>query len=98
MLRTAALAVILEVPCSARRQGGPPMITDDPGTPGDGLMAELHADAAARLDRSAPTLNLGARWAATEHGTVLLSLGRNLHNHFGVNEAAIGYLGWQMHY
>ena len=35
-MRIIALAFTLVVPCSAFGQGGPPMITDDPGTPGDG--------------------------------------------------------------
>jgi len=62
------------------------------------LMAELHADASARIERSALTLNCGARWAATRHGTLLLSVGRNLHNHFSEHEAVAGYLGWQSAY
>ena len=60
------------------------------------LMAELHADASAGIERSALTLNFGARWAATKHGTLLLSAGRNLHNHLGEHEAVLGYVGWQL--
>jgi len=61
-------------------------------------MAELHADASARIERSALTLNIGARWAATKHGTLLLSVGRNLHNHLSEHEAVVGYVGWQLAY
>jgi hypothetical protein len=62
------------------------------------VMAELHADASARIERSALTLNIGARWVATKHGTLILSVGRNLHNHLGGHQAIVGYLGWQLTY
>ena len=62
------------------------------------LMAELHADASARIERSALTLNFGARWTATQHGTLLFSAGRNLHNHLSGHDAVVGYLGWQLTY
>jgi hypothetical protein len=62
------------------------------------LIAELHADASARIERSALTVNLGARWHAKEHGTLLLSFGRNLHNHFSEHNAVVGYVGWQFTY
>ena len=62
------------------------------------LMAEFHADASARIERSALTLNIGARWVATKHGTLIVSVGRNLHNHLSEHEAVVGYLGWQLSY
>lgn len=62
------------------------------------LMAELHADASAHVERSALTLNVGTRWAAAQHGTLLLSVGRDLHNHLGGHEAVVGYIGWQLAY
>ena len=62
------------------------------------VMAELHFDASARIERSALTLNIGARCAATEHGTLILSVGRNLHNQLGGHQAVVGYVGWQLTY
>jgi len=61
-------------------------------------MAELHADASARLERSALTLNVGTRWHAMEHGTLLFSAGRNLRNDLGEHKEVVGYLGWQLTY
>ena len=34
--RLTAYLIALAIPCDANGQGGAPMITDDPGTPGDG--------------------------------------------------------------
>jgi hypothetical protein len=62
------------------------------------LMAELHADATARMDRSALTINLGMRWTATERGRLIMSVGQDLHNHISGHEAAVGYVGWQLTY
>ena len=62
------------------------------------FMAELHADATARLDRSALTINLGTRWTVTEHGRLIMSVGQDLHNHISGYEAVVGYVGWQMTY
>ena len=62
------------------------------------LMAEVVVDASARMECSVLTMNIGARWSVTEHGTLLLSVGRNLHNHLDEHEARIGYVGWQVIY
>jgi len=59
-------------------------------------MAELHAEASESLDRSAVSVNLGARVAAGERGTLLLSVGRDLHNNLEEKASIFGYVGWQL--
>ena len=61
-------------------------------------MAELAAETTTRLERSAVTMNFGARWAVAGNGTLLVSVGRNLHNHLGEHKATVGYVGWQLMY
>jgi hypothetical protein len=59
-------------------------------------MAELHAEASESLDRSSVSVNLGARVAAGERGTLLLSVGRDLHNNLEEKVSIFGYVGWQL--
>jgi hypothetical protein len=60
-----AIAVWLIVATIARGQGGPPMITDDPGTPGDGkfeinlALAFEHRPAVTTVDSPAIDINYG---------------------------------------
>jgi hypothetical protein len=59
-------------------------------------MAELHAEASESFDRSAVAANLGARFAVGERGTLLVSVGRDLHNNLDEKASIFGYLGWQL--
>ena len=57
-------------------------------------MLELHADSS---DGQAAVLaNIGARWNVTRSGTLLIALGRDLHNGLGERRELVGYLGWQI--
>jgi len=55
-LRLVALALLL-APCAARMQGGPPFLTNDPGTPGDGHW-EINVAAAQTLARGIDSYQL----------------------------------------
>ena len=59
-------------------------------------MAELHAEVSESFVRSALAVNLGARLGAGELGTLLLSLGSELHNHLEERASIFGYVGWQL--
>jgi hypothetical protein len=59
-------------------------------------MAELHAESTESLDRSALAVNLGARVAAGERGTFLVSVGSDVHNDLDEKTSIFGYLGWQL--
>lgn len=59
-------------------------------------MAELHAESSETVDRSAVTVNLGVRVAAGEQGTILMSVGRDIHNDIEEKASVLGYLGWQI--
>jgi hypothetical protein len=59
-------------------------------------MAELHAESTESLARSAVAVNVGARVVAGTHGTLLMSLGRDLHNHLEDEATIFGYVGWQL--
>ena len=57
-------------------------------------MLEVHADS---VDgQSAVLANIGARWKATASGTLLVAIGRDLHNALGEHRELVGYLGWQI--
>ena len=57
-------------------------------------MVELHsarADHAGLVDALA---DAGLRWRLCQHGTLLMSIGRYLHDDFGERRTTISYLGW----
>ena len=59
------------------------------------LMVELHAQGE-RLDRLLEVAaNLGARVKCTAHGTLLLSVGRELTDHDEPRATLLSYVGWQ---
>ena len=60
------------------------------------LMAEVHGESSQSLDRSAVAANVGTRIEWPHHGTLLVSLGRDLHNRLDERSAVFGYLGWQV--
>jgi hypothetical protein len=60
------------------------------------LMAELHSEHDQSLNHSLLALNLGARVGVGSAGTLLISLGRELHNDLGGRAHFFGYLGWQV--
>jgi hypothetical protein len=95
---------------TAHAQDGPPMITDDPGTPGDGHWeinprvhdrapprgaAELRVDSDAHVHATALTANIGVRIDLSEKCTLLVSVGRELHNAREARATLISYLGLQ---
>lgn len=61
----------------------------------DGMM-ELHGESSESFDDSALALNLGVRVAAGEAGTLLLSVGQDLHNDLDEEASIFGYVGWQL--
>ena len=62
------------------------------------LMAELHDEAAVHASQDELILNLGARLDLSEHYTLLLSTGRDLHNTLTPTNTFLSYVGLQMHY
>lgn len=54
------------------------------------IVAELHGEG--DDERAA---NLGLRLRCTTHGTLLLSIGRELHNHEEARASLLNYAGWQ---
>ena len=60
------------------------------------VAAELAGTAAARLDRSALTLDFGLVVDVSERSSFLLSIGRELHNHDEPRATLVGYVGWQL--
>jgi hypothetical protein len=60
------------------------------------VAAELHAEASAPLDRTAVTLNLGARIGFAQSGVLLVSVGSDLHDALEERAILIAYLGWQL--
>jgi hypothetical protein len=59
-------------------------------------MAEVHAESNDSFDRSSIAVNIGARVAAGEHGTLLVSVGRDVHNNLEEKATIFGYVGWQL--
>ena len=55
-MRLIVLALLL-APCAAHAQGGPPFLTNDPGTPGDGHW-EINVAAAQTLERGIDSYQL----------------------------------------
>jgi hypothetical protein len=60
------------------------------------VAAELAGTAAARLDRSALTLDFGLVVDVNERNSFMLSIGRELHNHDEPRANLVGYVGWQL--
>jgi hypothetical protein len=60
------------------------------------LIGELHNEADVHSGRSALTLNFGARWRLSEHYTLLVSAGTDLHNSLEEESALLTYLGLQV--
>jgi len=57
---------------------------------------ELAGTAATKLDRSQLTLNFGATYEISETSSLMISIGRELHNHDEPRATLVGYLGWQL--
>jgi hypothetical protein len=62
------------------------------------LLAELHDEAAVHQSQDELILNFGARWDFSEHYTLLMSAGRDLHNTLSETNTLLTYLGLQMRY
>lgn len=62
------------------------------------LAAELHGNASGRFARDELALNAGLRLDLSERQTLLLSVGRDLHNTLGPRDRLISYLGLQTRY
>jgi hypothetical protein len=60
------------------------------------VAVELAGGAAAKLDRSQLTLNLGVVYDLSESSSLMFSVGRELHNHDEPKATLVGYLGWQL--
>ncbi len=62
----AAVALLAFVPTSTRAQGGPPLVTDDPGTPGDGHweinLAGVGTHTPGRWEIAAPDADINYGW------------------------------------
>jgi hypothetical protein len=56
---------------------------------------ELHGEAAKSFDRTALIINFGATIKVGEKSALLISLGRELHNHEEPRATWVSYLGWQ---
>ena len=63
--------------------------------PGLEAGVELHGECDRRAGRSELAVNLGMRMKVNERANILISIGRDLHNHFEPRATLIGYLGWQ---
>jgi hypothetical protein len=59
-------------------------------------LAELHARASEGFEQSALVLNFGTRIAIADLGVMLISAGRDLHNHLEDEASFSGYVGWQI--
>lgn len=59
------------------------------------LAAELHAEADASGEIREIAANLGARLHCTDHGTLLVAVGRELSNRTEARASLLSYLGWQ---
>jgi len=60
------------------------------------VAAELHANASPSLERTAVTLNFGARVGFAQSGVLLVSLGSDLHNAVEERATLNAYVGWQL--
>src|ERR1019366_3927591 len=58
------------------------------------VAAELHGTRNRKFDRSECVANFGVRAKLTEQSRLLLSIGRELHNHFESRATLVSYLGW----
>jgi hypothetical protein len=61
-------------------------------------MAELHDEVAVHQSQDELILNFGARLDLSEHYTLLLSAGRDLHNTLSQTNTLLSYVGLQMRY
>jgi hypothetical protein len=59
------------------------------------LGAELYCTASKDFSRSELIGNVGAHYILTEHHTLLIAIGRDLHNHFDERSTFIGTIAWQ---
>jgi hypothetical protein len=59
------------------------------------LGAELYCTASKDFSRSELIGNIGAHYILTEHYTLLVAIGRDLHNHFDERSTFIGTIAWQ---
>jgi hypothetical protein len=60
------------------------------------LDAEIHEQASDRLEASEAIVNLGTRYDLSEHATVLLAVGRDVHNALGPRLSLLTYVGIQL--
>jgi hypothetical protein len=58
--------------------------------------AELHATTSERMQRSEAILNLGMRYDVSENSTLLLAIGRDVHNSLGPRASLLTFLGVQL--
>jgi hypothetical protein len=61
----------------------------------EGLL-ELHGDSEVGFGRSTVTLNVGAVWELGEQGSLLVSVGRDVHDELYEGKRTIAFAGWQM--
>ena len=97
-LRALALVGLTTVACAAFAQGGPPMVTDDPGTPGDGHweinLGGIASHTPGRWEIAAPDADINYGWG--EHVQLKLDVpwttSRNDGEHWksGAGEAILG--------
>src|SRR5262245_34806713 len=59
-------------------------------------MIEVHANWDGPLEHSAVAINVGARVAVGDAGTLLLSMGSDVHNALEERALVLGYVGWQI--
>jgi len=62
------------------------------------VMAELHDEKAVNSAQSELIANFGARWDMSEHTTLLVSAGRDVHNTLSEKNKFLSYLGVQIHW
>jgi hypothetical protein len=60
------------------------------------LGIELHGECSADGARSELATVLGLRYKVTDHSVILVSAGRELHNHLEPRASLLSYLGWQI--
>jgi hypothetical protein len=60
------------------------------------LDAEVHLDASERFRGGEAILNVGSRYDFSEHATLLVAVGRDMHNSLGPQATLLTYLGIQV--
>lgn len=65
-------------------------------TPGVEGLLELHGDSVVGFERTTVTANVGAVWEVADHGALLVSVGRDLHDALNDSKRTLAFAGWQM--